>query len=439
MQDNDAARPAGRDPLPRHTTPTWEMELLLSAATVFGLMQLPALLDEALFSLVPRFERDAGTLILLPYLYVKSAVYVLVITFLLHLALRGYWTALVGLNSVYPQGVNWEALRWGPAYLAALRQRSAPMPEMIERADNRASQVFGFGIGFALAFLAPLLLIGATSVLAFGLQRLLWPEAKWQSLWYLILAVMMLPYLAAIAVDRLLARRLQAESSPRRVLRAVFGFYLRIGFHSLANYPVTLFMSRVGKHRGGAVIMLTMLLIVGASMASQFWDRIEPGIGQYGPLSGLGVGQPRTVLPGHYADQRGDAVSLSPLPFVDSTVVDGDYLRLFIPFRPARDMAALRERCAPLRAADASEAEAIGRGLDCLTSLYPIVLDGTPIADPQFDRATDVATGLRGVQAMIRVADLPRGRHELEIGRPRNPVEPADAAPLPPYRIPFWR
>ena len=34
----DAAVP---DAIPAKTTPTWEMELLLSGATVFGLLQLP--------------------------------------------------------------------------------------------------------------------------------------------------------------------------------------------------------------------------------------------------------------------------------------------------------------------------------------------------------------------------------------------------------------
>ncbi len=35
--------------LPPRTTPTWEMELLISGATVFALFQLPGALDQGLY------------------------------------------------------------------------------------------------------------------------------------------------------------------------------------------------------------------------------------------------------------------------------------------------------------------------------------------------------------------------------------------------------
>src|SRR5690606_11357745 len=99
----DSAAPPGADPLaprptvPRHTTPTWEMELLISGATVFALMQLPGAVEEVVNVLLPRFEANAGALVLLPATYFKSAVYALIVSFILHLATRGYWVALVGL------------------------------------------------------------------------------------------------------------------------------------------------------------------------------------------------------------------------------------------------------------------------------------------------------------------------------------------------------
>jgi hypothetical protein len=429
----------GRDPLPRHTTPTWEMELLLSAATVFGLMQLPALLDASLYSLMPRFEREVGLLILLPYVYLKSAVQILVIAFLLHLVLRGYWTALVGLRSVYPDGVHWETLRWGPLYTAQVRRLLASLPELVERADNRASQVFGFGIGFAVAMLAPLLLVGATSILAYALHLLLGGTPGWRVLWYWIIALITVPYLVAASFDRVLGRRLAPDSRLARGVSALLSFYLRIGFRSFVNYPLTLFLSRFGNRRGGALLMLVMLLLVGASMLREFWDRLGPVVGQYGPLSVAAPGQARTLLALHYADQRDERGTLSPIPFVSSAVVEGDYLRLFIPYRPTRDTPALRRRCPQTLEAGPAAPQAIGQALDCLALVYPLALDGITLADPQFDLADDPATGLRGVQAMIRVAQLAPGRHELQVGRPRNPALADDEPDEPPYLIPFWR
>ena len=41
------------------TTPTWELELLISGATIFGLLQLPELLDQA-YALYEAMDDEAG-------------------------------------------------------------------------------------------------------------------------------------------------------------------------------------------------------------------------------------------------------------------------------------------------------------------------------------------------------------------------------------------
>ena len=44
--------------LPRHTTPTWEVELLISGVAVFAMLQLPGWLDDRFFALLPRLGLD---------------------------------------------------------------------------------------------------------------------------------------------------------------------------------------------------------------------------------------------------------------------------------------------------------------------------------------------------------------------------------------------
>ncbi len=122
--------------LPKQTTPTWEMELLISGATVFAMLQLPALLDQWLYEYMPRFGRELSVVLLLTYVYTKAAVIALVFTFVLHLALRGYWVALVGMHSVHPEGIRWEKLKMGPFYGEMVKRRYASMPELIERAGG---------------------------------------------------------------------------------------------------------------------------------------------------------------------------------------------------------------------------------------------------------------------------------------------------------------
>ena len=108
MSADVPAPPPDRESLPARTTPTWEMELLISGATVFGLLQLPGLADRLLFHVHNSSAEPVAAFVLPLWIYVKSALLTLAATFVVHLALRGYWIALVGLSSVYPDGIRWE-------------------------------------------------------------------------------------------------------------------------------------------------------------------------------------------------------------------------------------------------------------------------------------------------------------------------------------------
>jgi hypothetical protein len=425
-----------RQPTPRHTTPTWEMELLISGATVFALMQLPAAIEAIVNALLPRFEQTAAVLIMLPSVYLKSATYALILTFILHLATRGYWVALVGLSSVYPEGVRWDALKMGPHYLAAIRARMPPLPELIERADNRASQVFGFGLGFALVLLAPLVFVTLTAALAYALVEVLGRPEEWYTVWNVMMAITFLPYFFAMLVDRWFGKRLAPDGLPARLLRRLFAGYLRAGFQSFANYPVMMFSSLVGHNRAGFLVGAAVAVLGAASIAQQMWGEYESRIGQYGPLLVADEHRSRVLDPQHYADQRDPDGGIAPLPYIPAEIVRGDYLRVFIPYRPSRDNPAVRRHCArvEVRMTDSPDV-----ALECLGEIYVVAIDGVRIADPHFDRAVDPQTGVRGVVAMLRVAELAIGRHELEIARPHEVPRRPDRPVPPPYLIPFWR
>ena len=139
--------------LSRRTTPTWEVELLISGVAVFAMLQVPGWLDDRMFALEPRVGSDWRPVLLLFYIYSKSTAVVLAVTFAIHLLLRAQWIALVGMDSVYPQGVQLDRLRMGPIQRAIEGARPGTIADAIERADNRASVLFAIG---AMLFAAPL-------------------------------------------------------------------------------------------------------------------------------------------------------------------------------------------------------------------------------------------------------------------------------------------
>jgi len=131
--------------VPRETTPVWESELLLSIGLVVGLLQIPGLIDQGLLVAQPRFGESLQPMLTFGYLYSKTAIYALVTTFVVHLLLRGYWVAALGTRAVFPDGVDWNAIRAGRIATEVAKRHATPLGEVAERCDNAASLVFAFG------------------------------------------------------------------------------------------------------------------------------------------------------------------------------------------------------------------------------------------------------------------------------------------------------
>jgi len=423
--------------VPRETTPTWEMELLLSGATVVGLLQLPRELNALFFDALNRVTDDLTLLLTLLWTYAQTSLLLIIATFLLHLVLRGYWIALVGLDSVYPGGIRWDRLRLGP-HLRALNEAKSPsMPDRLEEADDRATRVFGVGFGLSLAILVPMAVVlaglaGYLAALGLGVA----PRAGLWAFWLLV-GLGIGPFLLLFLLDRALGHRLPPQRLAGRLLRRTLGLYARFGLGRAANPLLSLYQSNAGARRTGAVVALA---IVAASSLVVARMLLQVSGASWGDFAGLPEDEPAaadTAFAEHYATQRGREPSPIRLPFIPDRVVRGPYLELFVPYRPRRLAPALRRACP--EAVAVAEAGGPARGaLDCLAGLLDVRVDGAGLA-VNLVASSDPVTSQRGVLAMIPVDGLAPGAHELTLlPAPRPDPRPGDP-PRRPYRIPFWR
>lgn len=421
--------------LPARTTPTWEVELLISGVAVFAMLQLPGWLDDRMFALEPRVGDGWRTVLVLSYLYGKSAAVVLAATFAIHLMLRAQWIALVGMHSVYPQGVQLDRLRMGPIQRAIEEQRHDTTADAIDRADNRASVLFAIGvsvafiIGFVCVFFCGSLLLVNVLSQAAGLH--FDPINMMAGVFMLV----MVPFAAAAYIDQSFASRLQPDGKAHRLLSALLRFYTRIGMGRRNNHIVALLTSNGGERRMMAVVfgvMLAALAGVGVAYAAM---RTSTLAGSYSLFPGSEL---QSVLPEHYDDQRNPARDPA-LPFVQSSVIAGPYLKLVVPYRPNRDEPAMRKQCAQ---ASRLEGEALAAArLACLQALHHVILDGKLLQGLHYEIASDPRTDRPALLAMIDVRNLAPGRHELRIARPPRGDRKADKDdPDPGFdTIPFWR
>lgn len=445
--DNDQdSRPesaeAGPWNVPRQTTPVWESELLLSLGLVIAVLQLPDAINQAWLHSFPRLSEDFFPVLIYGYLFATCAVYALLVTFIVHLVLRGFWVAALGARAVFPEGVNWDHVRGGPITRAELRRRIPPMDQVVERCDNAASLVFALGfvlLGMTLSSGLGVFLASIAAALA-APHVPGNPEAITVVL--SLLALMAGPYFLAYTIDRYAGDRIDPKGPIGRFLSRIIR-----GSNALVALPIitplmTTLTSRFGGRRGVLIVILLVYALMAIAVAQIALLRNAINLDGYryvGRDDGM-----RLVEPRHYASQRVDETTrYSTRPFIQSDIVRGPFVRLFIPYSPRRTERAIAESCPDVAAlpAETFEAESQRRAsvLECARALFDVRLNGVQQTNLQFDFGADPASEMRGFVAYLPTADLTRGRHELSVRNPpRSDDPPLDPADDGRFHIPFW-
>lgn len=411
--------------VPLATTPTWEMELLISGGTVFGLMQLAGPVDDTFVSLIAQSSAEMNQGLSPLWIYVKFVLLTLIGTFITHLCLRGYWVALIGMNSVYPGGIDWEKLRQGPISRKYSETSVPPMSALIEKADNLATRVFGVGFGFAMMMLLPIVIVSLSALGSYVVHRLF---GVGSTLWIFLglFVVLFLPMALAAMIDRRFGERMVAGGWPHRWMLALFAFYGRLGLGRSSNILLSLFISRTGVRQWLGLAFFVMGVVFTFCVVQILVTQGRLDFGEYPGLPKKELFSESSTPSAYYASQRSTGPDIAPPPYISDRVVRGPYVELFIPYRPRHHIPVLEQKCPDALAAST---EANPRpALDCLAKLHAVRLDGKPVS-VSFDASNDRYTGQRGMLAMIPVGELRAGRHELsvlEVNSNRDLPEPSD-------------
>lgn len=439
--DERAGRGMPEHRMPARTTPTWEIELLVSGALFFASLQLPGWIDGGFAWWTPRLDHAMLMIASIIYVFAKTTALALTLTFGVHVLMRGFWAASVGLHSVFPEGVRWERVRAGPIFRRVARETIEPMPRLIDRLDDSASVAFAFGalmiatVAYGALMVVPALLLVVVIERATGWEdAVLLGAGAW-------IALSTLPMFSAMILDRWRGDRLAPEGWTARWIAAVARFNARIS-PRFVNSAMAMFTSRLGETRGVMVLLGALYGLMGIVFVQLMVDISDTPFDGYRRLA---VAGPQVVEQAHYAEYRaGSELRFSLRPWIDAPVLDGPYLRLFVPYLTRRHEQALGEACpelaadSPDDAGQALEAQAHAAALiDCLVPLLDVRLDGQPLPAADWALATDPHSDLRGLLAMLPRSAIPEGRHVLDIRRvPSRDADPDD--PEIRDHIPFW-
>ncbi|MEQ9425560.1 MAG: hypothetical protein RJQ09_14140, partial [Cyclobacteriaceae bacterium] len=124
---------------------SWQLELLVSAFTIFLLLGANTAFDEFLLGLNFKYNMSGVLSIIgLFLLIIKNSIQALIISLVIHLMLRGFWIGTIGLRSVQ-SSVDFEKLRYNAFFTEKLKKNGViSLDRMVVHLDEICSVIFAF-------------------------------------------------------------------------------------------------------------------------------------------------------------------------------------------------------------------------------------------------------------------------------------------------------
>lgn len=416
-----------------------ELELLISAAIVFSLFQLPGFLDTAFESVDLHLGSQLKFFAFLPYYMAKLVVYGLIATFVIHFLMRSLWVALLGLQTSYPKGIQWDRLKLGPVALELYRD--LPTVESLEETVDRiASSLFAFLFVFMTMMFTTILWSALFGILAYVLALVAGADDVFSTAgryFMVLMGFLMLVSLVTSGLDRALGGK-HAHRVPDWARKAVKGVYRvlhRLGPNRF-HLPIffTLSSAKVSRRKLTLLQIGFLYTLIGVFILGLFLDRGILRLDSYAyyPDRTGAWGMSST----HYDSLR-PAERPATLPALSSDIASGPFLRLFLPYDSREDNERIVALCPDVEPLHAEGLRMSGRkppaddrieaALACLDTVYRLTLDGEVLEDLDWVFYTHPVGDIPGWLTYLSTADLAPGKHLLVVEHVELPRE--DGAP----------
>ena len=258
---NEPLLPEQEEKLRELTTQSWNLELVISGAALFAVLQLPDLLNEAFdyfrYNLMSQTAGVQGLIPLMAYSMMKSTCYVLFMAFLTNFVMRAFWVGLVGLLAVYPTGIHYDRIPFSTKYAQdRMAAKLGSLHAYILRLDQRCNIVFA--VAFLFVFILIIIAFSyLLTILGYSFLRPLIPTQYWQGV-KLMAYVLLASYLLTSMVVNL--PRVKAHPSGTR-LHYRFSNLSQLLFFGLYR-PFGFILNTFYSHLPYQKILRTMLLMM---------------------------------------------------------------------------------------------------------------------------------------------------------------------------------
>ncbi len=388
---------------------TDEIELIISGLIIVALFALPGWLLERLAEhythLSVGMAIGGGAAVTL----ISGICYSLAACFVMHLLARAYWIGLIGLRSVFPDGIEWTRTPGiGPLTRLYYQGYLPDLSSAIDRADRFASSLFAVIslIAMIMLWIGLLLVLTMAGAGLIGAHFGLTSQAVNLGTLVFIFVLAGLPILLWL-LDAVIGARLPG------LQRRVFFHHLVRGLARITGWvfpqrlilPVQLTLqsnTRPVIFIIALSVAVVAIVIVGNTRATAWYEFTLSGEYQY--LSGDdAIDGFRSA---YYEDMRSAKDRMRPAPMIPAFEQNGSFVRLFIPYWPFRDNLMLERICPE----DGDQ-----QGADCLRRLWAIEFNGQPVPLEGFVVAERMDLKMRGLIGLVPLNEVGPGLHTIDL------------------------
>jgi hypothetical protein len=122
---------------------TDELELIISSLTIFALLSVPGWLFDKIADIYTHLSTSLTIASVVGSTLLAGTSFGLAACFVVHLMARAYWVGLIGLRTVFPDGINWSKTPGlGPLSRQYYRDTLPDLDTVIQNTDKLASSLF---------------------------------------------------------------------------------------------------------------------------------------------------------------------------------------------------------------------------------------------------------------------------------------------------------
>lgn len=391
---------------------SWQAELVASGLAIYGSISLGSYLDFLVEWCAITLNDRVLQVLYLSFVYLFIAHAVLVVSFIVHLGLRILWVGIVGLSSVYPQGINTDSDVYNPVFMNKLKSEFPDLAGYSLKLDGFCSLIFSI----LCAMVVVLATFSLWILFYILLSELLIQFIPVHIIQYFGLSMVALFILFSIVVSFTVQGKFKDKPFAKKygyAIYRVFGKTLYFLGYTPFSYIVqtlrTNLTSKMYFMASGVIFMMSMVVIIPRLKTLPIYFSAD-GFVKYYDFAYKATEQ-------NYLETLEKDIILEP--FIQTKSIEVPYLDLFIPFA-GREKKVMLTTCGTYkwqddwtRAENLSKRDAFRS--NCANQYYQLFIDQKEQTNVSFYYFRNYRNSGPGYQATIGLDSLSPGRHILRI------------------------